>query len=158
MFKISRKTDYAVVFLALLAQNRGQGFVSLTELSGQFKIPYRFLSKIATNLHHLGIVRAKEGVDGGYELACDPREVTFADILRATEGDFEMIRCLSKHESCSIRTVCPSRTVWIEIQMKVNQIIDGYTLQDILDARLHSGKRFTLESKKSDAHDPQPSR
>ncbi|MBI2426563.1 MAG: Rrf2 family transcriptional regulator [Candidatus Kerfeldbacteria bacterium] len=158
MFKISRKTDYAVVFLTLLAQNRGQGFVSLTELSNQFNIPYRFLSKIATNLHHLGIVRAKEGVDGGYELACDPREVTFADILRATEGDLEMMRCLSKHESCSIRTICPSRVVWVEIQMKVNEIIDGYTLQDILDQRLHSGKRFTLQQEPRDAHNLQPSR
>lgn len=137
MFQISRQADYGILFLTVLGQRAGQGPVSLSRLSKEYRIPNRFLSKIATSLSAAGIVRSKEGVNGGYELARDPRTITLHNILRAAGYDLSIVRCQSKNDPCPAKAFCPTERFWSEIQIQIHTVMDMYTLQDILDRDLH---------------------
>lgn len=137
MFQISRKADYGILFLTILAKRSGEGPISLSSLAHKYHIPKRFLSKIATGLSAIGIVRAHEGVNGGYELARDPKDVTLHSILRAVGHNLSIVRCQSKNDPCPVRSVCPTERFWSEVQLQLHSVMDMYTLQDILDHDLH---------------------
>ncbi|TYR81516.1 Rrf2 family transcriptional regulator [Priestia megaterium] len=47
----------------------------------------QFLRKILTHLVKSGLIRAKEGRNGGYSLAKPPKEITLASIYEAVRAD-----------------------------------------------------------------------
>lgn len=138
MFQISRKADYGILFLTILAQHNGEGPLSLSLISRTYRIPKRFLSKIAAGLAAIGVVRAHEGVNGGYELARDPNTITLESILRASGHNLSIVRCQSKTDPCAIRSFCPAERFWSEIQIQLYSVMEMYTLQDILDRGSHA--------------------
>ncbi|MGD9802022.1 MAG: Rrf2 family transcriptional regulator [Hyphomicrobiaceae bacterium] len=70
----------------------------LAELQG---ISPSFVAKIFPKLEKAGIVRASEGVRGGYVLAKAPRDISFLQIVDAIEGKKPLFDCQE------IRARCP---------------------------------------------------
>ena len=68
MISVSKRVEYSVEFLAYLSQNTDK-VVSLSEVSGNLRLPYRFLGQVAIGLRRGGIIEGKEGKNGGYVLA-----------------------------------------------------------------------------------------
>ena len=56
-----------------------------------------------------------------------------AEVLRALEGGLNLVDCLEEEESCGKSCACPSRIVWLKIRDGLNRIVDGITLQDMID-------------------------
>ena len=54
-------------------------------------------------------------------------------ILRALEGGLNLVDCLLEEDSCGKSCACPSRIVWLKIRDGLNRIVDGITLQDMID-------------------------
>lgn len=52
-------------------------------------MPERFLLQILRNLVTHGILRSTRGVDGGYSLVRDPRDVSLLEVIEAIEGPME---------------------------------------------------------------------
>lgn len=52
-----------------------------------------YLSKVFTKLRKAGIVRSLPGVNGGYELARRPEEISFWDVIEAVEGASPIFQC-----------------------------------------------------------------
>ncbi|WP_298703110.1 Rrf2 family transcriptional regulator [uncultured Veillonella sp.] len=99
--KLNTATDYAfrmVLHMALLPNGTK---ITGSELAKAQKIPDRFLLKIMRPLIASGIMRSFRGVDGGFALAKQPKEVTLFDVIEAVEGATYLQRCLYDNETCS---------------------------------------------------------
>ena len=66
-------------------------------------------------------------------LARKPSEITVGDVLRALEGGLSLVDCLDEEEACGKSCACPSRIVWQKLRDGLNAIVDGITLQDMID-------------------------
>ena len=86
MLRISRKTDYGLLFLSSLARNYPEQLVPLSEIAAQNKLPLPYLRQIAQVLHKAGIIYSKEGVHGGYQLAKAPSTITMTEVITIFEG------------------------------------------------------------------------
>jgi Rrf2 family protein len=77
--------EYAIHSLPWMtaAGNKPLSSHDLAEFLG---ISHSFLAKIFPKLENAGIVRALEGVRGGYTLACAPEYISFLQIVDAIEG------------------------------------------------------------------------
>jgi len=64
-------------------------------------IPERFLLKIMRSLIAAGIMKSFRGVDGGFALNREPKDISMLDVIRAVEGDTYLQRCLYDVGSCS---------------------------------------------------------
>ena len=86
MFRLSKKTDYALMALQYLASKGASGVVSARAIAERFDIPLDLLAKILQQLAHQGLVAARKGIHGGYQLARPALAISVADVAEAIDG------------------------------------------------------------------------
>jgi Rrf2 family protein len=84
--KVSKRGQYGMRALCHLAETYGSGVVQIREIARKESIPGKFLEGILLELKHAGIVRSRRGIDGGYELARDPKEIMLGQVMRVLDG------------------------------------------------------------------------
>lgn len=67
--------------------------IGIKELAQLHQVSETYLSKIFTKLRKQDIVRSVPGVKGGYELAREPENISFWDVVEAVEGSSHMFQC-----------------------------------------------------------------
>jgi len=84
--KVSKRGQYGMRALCHLAETHGGGVVQIREIARKESIPAKFLEGILLELKHAGIVRSRRGIDGGYELAREPKDVMLGQVMRVLDG------------------------------------------------------------------------
>ena len=85
--------EYAFHSLFYLVDLPPQKTIGIKEIAKLNGIAETYLSKVFSKLRQAGIVRSVPGVKGGYELAKDPGDISFWDIIEAIEGPSFFFRC-----------------------------------------------------------------
>lgn len=132
--KISTKGRYALRMLTDLAENQGEGYVSLNEIAERQEISKKYLEQIVPMLNKAGLLRTNRGNRGGYRLNKSAESCTVGDVLRATEGSLAPVACLEYDvNDCPKKERCCTLYVWEGLYKITNQYFDSITLRDILD-------------------------
>ena len=143
--KISTKGRYALRMLLDLAQNQGDGYVSLKDIAQRQEVSKQYLEQIVPLLNKSNLLRTNRGYQGGYRLAKDPGDYTVGEILRITEGDLAPVACLQSGEvDCPRAEQCLTISVWEGLYHVINRYLDSITLQDILDSGPGSGDDYCI--------------
>jgi len=117
-----------------LAEHKGEGFISLKEISERQGISKQYLEQIVSLLNTSNILRANRGKQGGYMLAKNPSEYTVAQILRITEGNLAPVTCLEDDiMQCEKALSCKTLSIWKGLNKVINDYLESVTLQDMLD-------------------------
>ncbi len=132
--KISTKGRYAVrVMLDLAAHNTGE-YITVKTIAERQDISEKYLEQIISVLNKGGFVRSVRGAQGGYRIAKEPSDYTVGSILRLTEGSLAPVACLDSAENeCERCDTCETLDVWRQLADAINRVVDGVTLQDLLD-------------------------
>ena len=132
--KISTKGRYSLRMLLDLAEHQNDGYVALKDIAQRQNISKKYLEQIVPILNKSEILRTNRGFQGGYRLAKAPDQYTVGEILRLTEGSLAPVACL-EHEpnDCQRCGECATLPVWQGLYRRINEYLDGITLQDILD-------------------------
>ena len=93
--KLNQATDYAFRMILHMAMLPSGQKVTGGVLAEQEMIPERFLLKIMRSLIAAGIMKSFRGVDGGFALNREPKDISMLDVIRAVEGDTYLQRCMS---------------------------------------------------------------
>ncbi|MCR9215474.1 MAG: Rrf2 family transcriptional regulator, partial [Proteobacteria bacterium] len=89
-------------------------------------------AKILRMLAKSPLVISHRGAHGGYELSCDPMEVSVAEIVRVMEGPVAVTSCVDESEhDCSVEDSCPMRGGWEKINRALNSALEEVTLADM---------------------------
>lgn len=132
--KISTKGRYALRMMIDLAQNQGDGYVSLKNIANRQEISKKYLEQIVAILNKPDILRTNRGYQGGYRLAKNANEYTVGDILRLTEGGIAPVSCLENSPiMCDRADECVTLPVWKGLYKVISEYVDSITLQDIVD-------------------------
>ncbi len=131
--KLSTRGRYGIHAMYDLADHYGSGPQSIKLIAERQGIPEAYLEQLIAVLRREGLVISNRGAQGGYRLVRPPAEITVGDVLRALEGGLNLVDCLLDEESCGKSCACPSRIVWMKIRDGMNSIVDGITLQDMID-------------------------
>src|SRR5580698_5152183 len=99
---LSQKARYALRALMVLAGRSDRDPVMIAEIAQEADVPRKFLEQILLELKKRGIVRSMRGRQGGYLLGKPPKEISFADIIRVTDGPLALSPCVSvtAYHSC----------------------------------------------------------
>lgn len=136
---ISKKTKYALKALTALARNHANHQpVLIADLASEEKLPKKFLELILLNLKNEGILISKKGKGGGYMLSRQPDLIAVGQIIRILEGTLSPLPCLSqrayqKCAECQDENTCSIRSVMKEVREATVRILDGTSLQDMLE-------------------------
>ncbi len=130
---LSQRARYALRALIALARNDG-GQLSAGELSTRADAPRKFLEAILLELSHGQIVVSRRGKYGGYTLARGPSEITFAEVIRITDGPLALAPCVSprldfrKCADCPDFDTCCLRDALRKARDATADVLEAYTL------------------------------
>ncbi len=127
MFTLTKKADYGLALLSILAEKGRKGRVSLKELS-ELGMPRAFMAKIAIALVEAGILNSKEGKGGGFALNYEPKEVQVKEALEAIEGEVEPVCC----GGCPVDGECGQQDFMGRLTGDINKLLEKYTLEDLI--------------------------
>ncbi len=117
-----------------LAENHTGVPISLKDVAKRQGMSEKYLEQIISILNKAGYVKSVRGAQGGYLLKRKPEEYTVGMILRLTEGSLAPVACIEDDEIvCDKQDACVTSIVWKKINDAVNEVVDGITLQDLVD-------------------------
>lgn len=100
---ISTGVEYGLhCLLFLTGVPRGATQPSVRDLADLQGIPAEYLAKLFTKLSKAGLVKATEGVRGGFALARPANEISFQDVVEAIDGDKPLFECREIRSRCAV--------------------------------------------------------
>lgn len=130
--KISTKGRYGLRSIIDLIINSSGENVPLINIAERQNISKNYLEQVFASLRKAGIVSSTKGAQGGYYLGDKPSNITVGDVLRVLEGDLSVVSIDSDTQDNPIEQ-CIQKNIWDEVDKKVNEIIDGITLEDLVN-------------------------
>ncbi|MDD4888531.1 MAG: Rrf2 family transcriptional regulator [Phycisphaerae bacterium] len=131
MLSLTKKTDYALIAMAYLAERPSQ-FCSARQISQEYSLPLPVLMNILKTLNHEGLVVSTRGAKGGYKIADDPAKVSLARLIDAVEGPIRFVQCVGKGEDDLCVGSCPIRGPVLKLHRKLNDFLEAATLADVV--------------------------
>ncbi|KTE24085.1 MULTISPECIES: Rrf2 family transcriptional regulator [unclassified Sphingopyxis] len=101
MAHLTASVEYGIHCLLWLVAKDGKP-ISCSDLAELQGVSPSFLAKIFPKLEKAGIVRASEGVRGGYLLAQPADEISFLNIVDAIEGKKPLFDCQEIRGRCAL--------------------------------------------------------
>ena len=92
MLALSKKTDYALLSLAFLAEQAGR-VASAREIAAGFNLPVPVVMNILKCLQQNRILQSTRGVKGGYRIAADLAHVSLYDLVAIVDRTSENCEC-----------------------------------------------------------------
>lgn len=133
MVKLSAKSRYAVQAMMFLAQKESDGPQSLGRIT-QCGLPRDYLEQLLGQLRRGGLVQSVRGTQGGYLLAKPARQITLGQVIAVIDNPGAPESCAYENDSCQKEKLCGIHHAWAEVSRQIEQIMDTYTLLDMLNA------------------------
>lgn len=130
--KISTKGRYALTMMIYIGRGyKEDKFVSLKEISNDTGISLKYLEKIMIDLKKHDFFITSTGKDGGYKLKSNPANYSIGEIIRAAEGNLDVVSCVSE-ETCPKKNMCSTYSLWEGLSNEINQYLDDKLLSNYL--------------------------
>ncbi|MDY3250706.1 MAG: RrF2 family transcriptional regulator [Candidatus Choladocola sp.] len=143
--RISTKGRYALRLMLDLAINNSGDPIRLKDVAKRQEISEKYLEQIISVLNKAGYVRSVRGPQGGYTLQRPPKEYTVGMILRLTEGSLSPVECVDADTSqCDRENDCVTRLLWKKLNDAINGVVDGITLEDLMDWQAAKADEYVI--------------
>ena len=130
--KLSTKGRYGVKAMVELAINYGGAPLSIKTISKRQNISEYYLEQLFSPLRKAKLITSIRGVQGGYVLSREPKDITVAEIMYVLEGPIEIAECIDG-VSCDNLDCCATRLLWAKIKNSIDDVMKSVTLQDIVN-------------------------
>jgi Rrf2 family transcriptional regulator, nitric oxide-sensitive transcriptional repressor len=125
-------TDYALRTLIFLAA-RNNDISTTNEVSEAYGISRNHLVRVVQTLARNGFLKVMPGRSGGMQLAVSPDKINIGKVFRAAEPSLKLVECFDpESNTCPIASVCGLQNIFGEAAVAFIQVLDRYTLQDVL--------------------------
>ncbi|MFD1707799.1 Rrf2 family transcriptional regulator [Siminovitchia sediminis] len=131
--RLTNYTDYSLRVLIYLTNKKPGELANITEIAEAYGISRNHLTKVIHELGKIGVIHTIRGRGGGIKLALPPEEINIGEVVRKTEDDFNLVECFGEGPShCVISPVCGLRHVLNRALLAYLEVLDNYTLADIV--------------------------
>ncbi|MDX2233290.1 MAG: Rrf2 family transcriptional regulator [Hyphomonadaceae bacterium] len=145
------KAKYALRAMLDLAETSHGRPVFIADIARRQDIPRRFLENILLELRRSGLVVSTRGKNGGYALARAPETISFAEIIRISDGPLALAPCASKTayrrcDDCRDEATCTVRRVLLQVREATAGILEATNLANAATLPLEALTSGTSQS------------
>lgn len=145
--RITTWAEYGLICALHLARRAGEGPVTGRAIAEQERLPADYVEQILLRMRRAGIVNSTRGARGGYALADTPANTSVRAVIQASELSTFDLHCVS-HPVDAIRCAdsgnCSIRPVWLLLQQRIDDVLEGVKLSDLLTDEADVGLRIGL--------------
>jgi Rrf2 family protein len=133
--RITTWAEYGLICSLHLARRASEGPVTGRDVAAKERLPADYVEQILLRLRRADIVKSTRGARGGYVLARAAEDITVRQIIQASELATFELHCVShpvEEERCSEAHNCSIRPVWQMLQQRIDDVLEGVRLSDLL--------------------------
>ena len=133
--RITTWAEYGVICALHLARRTEKGPATGRQIAAQERLPADYVEQILLRLRRAGVITSTRGAHGGYMLARPPEEISIRSVIHASELETFDLHCLShpvEEDRCNASHNCSIRPVWMLLQRKIDDVLEGVCLADLL--------------------------
>ena len=126
--RITTWAEYGLICALHLARRTDDGPVTGRDIATRERLPSDYVEQILLRLRRAGIVQSTRGAKGGYGLARSAETITVREIIAAAELVTFDLHCETHPldaERCSQACDCSIRPVWVMLQKRIDEVLDG---------------------------------
>ena len=145
--RITTWAEYGVICALHLARRADEGPVTGRDIAAREKLPGDYVEQILLRLRRADVVQSTRGAKGGYALARPAEKITVREIITAAELVTFDLHCETHpldEERCARSCDCSIRPVWMMLQKRIDEVLDGVRLADLLEAEAEVRVRVGL--------------
>ncbi|MCL1879381.1 MAG: Rrf2 family transcriptional regulator [Actinomycetia bacterium] len=130
--KTSSKARYSLRLIADIARHEGACPVPLADVARRQGISVKYLEQLAKTLAAAGCLVSVRGAQGGYRLARAAEAISAGEVIRAAEGSFTPVICLSDELiDCPLQSDCSTARFWAGLCSAIDSYIDNVSIADL---------------------------
>ena len=147
MLKLTKKADYGLMALKYLAEHPETPALSAKDVADAYGIPAQLLAKILQLLTKNSLLRSHAGMNGGYALARDAREISAYEVIHAIDGPFFITSCTKGKKSCELTPSCTIKEPLARVNETIAGVLKSISIQDLVEheqpaRRAHEAKEL----------------
>ncbi|MEA2073410.1 MAG: Rrf2 family transcriptional regulator [Campylobacterota bacterium] len=131
---ITKASEYAI--LSLIVLSKAKDPMDSETLSRELSISKSFLAKILQALAKAGILKSYKGVNGGFALNKNPKDIAMLDVMTSVEGKAPAVfECAPSESNCPSdkASICSIWPFLNKLQGKIDSFLGELTLSDIIE-------------------------
>ncbi|PRR78352.1 HTH-type transcriptional regulator IscR [Clostridium liquoris] len=98
---ITQEADYAIRAVLILSKEGEGAKLDAKTIAERGCVPLRFLLKLLRKLIKAGIIKSFRGVNGGYALLKNSKDISLKEVIEAIDGPIAINRCLKNDSFCN---------------------------------------------------------
>jgi FeS assembly SUF system regulator len=148
MLKLTKKADYGLIALRHLA-DAGQIAASAKDIADAYHVPHEAMAKILQKLAKAGLVQSRHGMNGGYVLARDARQISALEVIVAIDGPLLLTSCSHEDTQCEQGEVCNVREPLRMVSESIRDVLSRLSIWDMrsvpgAESEAHAHELVTL--------------
>jgi Rrf2 family iron-sulfur cluster assembly transcriptional regulator len=151
--KITAQEEYGIRLLLRIANSPNSEGITIPQLSEQEGLSSHYVAKICRNLRLAGFIKSTRGKEGGYLLAHPADQISLNQVLTILGGKLYSQEFCQNHsgllKNCSHSCACEIQSVWQMVQQAVDEVLNRFTLQDLIDSENNDHSRKSVISSNS---------
>ncbi|MEO5589035.1 MAG: Rrf2 family transcriptional regulator [Gemmatimonadaceae bacterium] len=147
--RITTWAEYGVICALHLAKRASEGPVNGREIAAAERLPADYVEQILLRLRRAGVITSTRGARGGYKLSRSPEEISIRAVIHASELETFDLHCVShpvESDRCSASHNCSIRPVWVLLQTRIDDVLEGVCLADLMQDETAVRKTVGLPS------------
>jgi Rrf2 family protein len=133
MLKLSKKADYALIAVRHLATHGAEQSHSSADIAETYRISPQLLAKVLQRLAKHGLVTARHGSSGGYQLARHPRDISALEVISAVDGPMMITSCVTNHGACGQSNTCTVREPLRKVNESIVQVLRAVSISQMTE-------------------------
>jgi Rrf2 family protein len=133
MLKLTKKADYGLMALKYLAEHPDAVAQSAKDVADAYGIPAQLLAKILQQLTKKGLLRSHAGMNGGYALAREAREISAYEVILAIDGPFFITSCTKGTKACELTPSCTIKEPLARVNETIAGVLKSISIQDLAE-------------------------
>lgn len=129
--QLSNTSQYAIRILTYMVDKKDTKPINAKDLSDTLSIPYKFLTKIMTELVKAGLIISIRGREGGYNFQKKPSDITVGDVLEIFNDSIKDDECILGIGFCNAEHKCALHDQWIEAKLRLQKMFKESSIESI---------------------------
>lgn len=129
--QLKKSTNYAIRVIVEMTKETKMTCKEIAEL---LDVEESYAAGILSKLRKAGVIRAVQGVQGGFVMEADVKKLTLYDVAKIMESTLKINRCLEEDEYCSrdATSYCEVRKEYQLIQEMIEEELRKVSFYDFL--------------------------
>lgn len=117
----------------------------IKEIAQAQQMSEKYISRLVIDLRKGGMIASVRGAQGGFFLAKKPKDISLLDTLETLEGPINIVECVRTKNVCSEQNSCSARQIWEDVNERLRESLNQYSLQDVIDKQLGFSGQTDIE-------------